>query len=232
MSDLTCILPCHNAERFLSETLESLAAQSLPAKEILLIDDGSTDRSLAIAAQANLPNLRILRQENQGPSAARTLGLAEVKTEFVAFFDADDLAPPDRFARLLAPFADTPALEAVFGHWENFWDAEVADEEQSAAAAPLKGRKTTPFLTAAIFRRACFTTYGTFVTQNTPQQDLANLHVQWMDRAFQQDLRSVTIDSLVLRRRVHRTNLSRQKTTDTLFDMIAASRRRAKTQND
>ena len=85
------IVPCFNAAPWLAETLESALAQTWPVKEIIVVDDGSTDASLAVARRFEARGVRVLSQVNRGASAARNRGLAEATGDFVQFLDADDL---------------------------------------------------------------------------------------------------------------------------------------------
>jgi glycosyltransferase involved in cell wall biosynthesis len=94
---LTIVLPVYNREKILPQTLASLLLQTSPADEILVIDDGSTDRTAEVAESYPSP-VRVIRQANQGPSAARNRGLEEAKGDWVHFFDSDDLALPNLHA--------------------------------------------------------------------------------------------------------------------------------------
>ena len=87
---VSIIVPCYNAAPFLSETLDSTVRQTRPPLEVIVVDDGSTDDSAAIAASYG-PPVRVLRQPNQGESVARNLGLAVARGEYVVFLDADDV---------------------------------------------------------------------------------------------------------------------------------------------
>lgn len=98
---LTVVLPVYNREFILPQTLASLLNQTSPADEILIIDDGSTDGTATIAESYPSP-VRLIRQENQGPAAARNRGLQEARGEWVHFFDSDDLALPNLHAEQLA----------------------------------------------------------------------------------------------------------------------------------
>lgn len=88
---VSIIIPVFNSERYLVETINSALAQTWPNKEIIIVDDGSTDNSLAIAKSFNDPAVRTFKQENKGASAARNKGLLEAKGEYIQFLDADDL---------------------------------------------------------------------------------------------------------------------------------------------
>ena len=88
---VSIIIPLYNAEKYIAETIQSALDQTWPNKETIIIDDGSTDDSLAIAQQYVSESLRVLTQENKGASVARNYGLAEAKGDYIQFLDADDL---------------------------------------------------------------------------------------------------------------------------------------------
>jgi glycosyltransferase involved in cell wall biosynthesis len=87
---VTVVIPCHNAASFIRATLRSALDQTRSADEILVIDDGSTDDSAAIAASFGAP-VRVIRQSRRGISGARNRGLNECTGQIVAYLDADDL---------------------------------------------------------------------------------------------------------------------------------------------
>lgn len=112
---LSVVVPVYNRAQLLPLTLASLLAQSKPAEEILVVDDGSTDASAAVA-EALGPPVRVIRQANQGPAAARNRGLAEARGEWVHFFDSDDLALPDLHAKQLQVLQVTGA-DLAYAPW-------------------------------------------------------------------------------------------------------------------
>ncbi len=101
---LSVVMPVYNVAAYLPACLESLAAQTVPPDEIIAIDDGSTDECPKILARfaARMPNLRVVRQPNQGLSVARNAGLALAHGKWLAFVDSDDFLAPDMYQRLLA----------------------------------------------------------------------------------------------------------------------------------
>lgn len=99
---VSVIVPAYNAERYLAETLDSAVAQTLRDREILVIDDGSTDSTAAIAARYGSAVRVIPHPRNLGLAAARQTGLAEAQGAYVAFLDADDLWHPEKLARQVA----------------------------------------------------------------------------------------------------------------------------------
>ncbi|MET7571306.1 bifunctional glycosyltransferase family 2 protein/CDP-glycerol:glycerophosphate glycerophosphotransferase [Streptomyces sp. NPDC005492] len=102
---LSVVVPFQDVETYLTECLESIARQSFRDFEVILVDDGSTDRSTAIAAEfcAADPRFRLIRQEPQGPGHARNTGLRAMhpRGEFIAFVDGDDVIPEHAYELLV-----------------------------------------------------------------------------------------------------------------------------------
>lgn len=114
---ITVLLPVYNGEKFIGEAVRSVLGQSFTDFELLLIDDGSTDRTPEILAGFADPRLRIIRlPENDGRVAALNLGIRESRSEFIARMDADDLCLPRRFERQVAFLNAHPGV-AVCGTW-------------------------------------------------------------------------------------------------------------------
>jgi hypothetical protein len=111
---VSVITPCYNGARFLSQTLESALAQSRPALEVLVVDDGSTDDSAAIAESFG-PPVRVIRQANQGESVARNRALSEARGTHVLFLDADDLLEPTALDHLVQAVEGRPGTVALMG---------------------------------------------------------------------------------------------------------------------
>ncbi len=117
---VSIIIPCHNAASWLAQTLESALAQTWRDTEVILVDDGSTDDSLAIARRFEIQGIKIATQLNRGASAARNHGLRIAQGAFIQFLDADDLLAPDKVA-LQVDAADKCGLEMVqCCNWSRF----------------------------------------------------------------------------------------------------------------
>lgn len=110
---ISVIIPVYNAEKFLPECLDSVLAQEYREFELLLVDDGSTDSSGAIADRyaSHDPRIVALHQRNAGVSAARNRGLEAARGEYIAFVDADDRVTPT----YLFDFLDSPADLTIAG---------------------------------------------------------------------------------------------------------------------
>jgi glycosyltransferase involved in cell wall biosynthesis len=100
MPKVTVITPVYNAEKYLRLALDSVLSQTFTDFEYLVINDGSKDSSPEIIRSYNDPRIRFIDNgENQGLAKIRNLGLSEVKTEYLAWFDADDSCHPERLAK-------------------------------------------------------------------------------------------------------------------------------------
>ena len=123
---VSIIIPCYNAERWLAPTLESALAQTWPHTEIIVVNDGSTDRSLAVARGFASRGVRVLDQPNAGQSAAFNTGIRAARGEFFEFLDADDLLAPDKIARQVERLGALPPGWLATGAWARFHDEPAA----------------------------------------------------------------------------------------------------------
>lgn len=132
---ISVVVPTHNDGEHLEACLASIYRQSLPATEVIVVDDG-TRAAAALAgivrAMRRFPAARMIRQPAAGPSAARNRGLAACRGEFVAFVDCDDELLPDNLELKHALFAQGPDIVATFGGIV----FRESDRSESASAYP------------------------------------------------------------------------------------------------
>ena len=160
MPDISVIIPAYNRAGLIGETLRSLLKQTLPAKEIIVVDDGSTDGTaektleafenwkletgnlkkddrgrFSAASTSNIqnPTFKILQQQNAGPGAARNRGLAEATGEFIHFFDSDDIASHNKHEVQLKALLETGA-DIAYGPWVK---GRFEPKEAQTVARPL-----------------------------------------------------------------------------------------------
>jgi len=113
---VSVIIPCFNCQATIAETLASVAAQTLPPEEVILVDDGSSDRTWELLhelQECHYPHMMILAhpgRQNYGSSMARALGVAHASGEYIAFLDADDLYAPSKLERQLGAFERYPEI--------------------------------------------------------------------------------------------------------------------------
>jgi glycosyltransferase involved in cell wall biosynthesis len=116
---ISCIIPCFNAEAYITRAVESILLQDQHNLEILIVDDGSRDESLIVAQNllsANPSKVRLLQHpngENRGVSASRNLGIAHANGDFICFLDADDFVLPDRFSTALKLMESDSSIDGV-----------------------------------------------------------------------------------------------------------------------
>jgi O-antigen/teichoic acid export membrane protein/glycosyltransferase involved in cell wall biosynthesis len=96
---VSILIPAFNAQEWIADTLRSAIAQTWPRTEIIVVDDGSKDATVAIAREFEAKGVRVVAQKNQGASAARNRAFAECRGDYVQWLDADDLLAPDKISR-------------------------------------------------------------------------------------------------------------------------------------
>jgi glycosyltransferase involved in cell wall biosynthesis len=110
-------IPCYNAAGLIADTIRSVLSQTFPVSEVIVVDDGSKDRSAEVvaqlAAETRGTQVRVIRQENAGVSVARNRAIRESTGDFVALLDADDLFHPEKIARQMAYLQANPDVGAV-----------------------------------------------------------------------------------------------------------------------
>jgi glycosyltransferase involved in cell wall biosynthesis len=135
---VSCIMIFLNAEKYIQEAIESVFAQTYPAWELLLVDDGSTDGSTAIALQyarehpERVHYLEHPGHQNRGMSAARNAGIVEARGEYIAFLDADDVWLPDKLEHQVAVLSSRPEAGMVYGptQWWYSWTGQAGDRSR------------------------------------------------------------------------------------------------------
>ena len=151
MSTVTVIMPAYNREDYIREALDSVLLQTRPADQVIVVDDGSTDRTAEIAE--TYPGVTVLRQANGGAAAARNHALAAATSEWVAFLDSDDAWREDKLALQMAALAVTPGYDACTcnaialrrpGDPEDFGPPPLRLPPSDEIAPGLRGRLRVP----------------------------------------------------------------------------------------
>lgn len=112
---VSIIIPLYNSEKYIEETINAALQQTWSNKEIIIIDDGSTDNSLAIIRQFESQYVKVYTQNNRGASAARNRGLQEAKGKYIQFLDADDLLSSNKIEAQLELLEAYPGYISVCG---------------------------------------------------------------------------------------------------------------------
>jgi glycosyltransferase involved in cell wall biosynthesis len=199
---VSCIVPTYNGEAYLCEALDSILAQTYRPLEVIVADDGSTDATADIAERFGAP-VRVVRQANAGPAAARNLGVREASAAFVAFLDQDDLWHPDKLARQMGRFGARPELDLSVAHVQRFWSDDLRAQQARLSghrvSKPLPGYITGTF----VARRRVFDVVGPFDTRIRFADSM-----EWLLRAARNGVVSELLPDVLLRHRMHGRNLS------------------------
>ncbi len=112
----TVIIPVYRAEKYIAATVQSVIEQTYKNFELLIVDDGSPDKSIEICQQFTDPRIRIIRQENRGVAAARNQGIREAKGEYIGFLDADDIWLPTKLEKHIEHLENSPAVGVSYSY--------------------------------------------------------------------------------------------------------------------
>lgn len=116
---VSVLIPCYNAGRWIAETLESVLAQTWPNLEIIVVDDGSSDDSVAAIEKSDSNRVKLIKQQNSGAASARNRAFNESKGEFIQHLDADDLLSPRKIELQMSRLADKSDCVAS-AEWARF----------------------------------------------------------------------------------------------------------------
>jgi glycosyltransferase involved in cell wall biosynthesis len=200
---VSCILPVYNGERYLAAALDSIVAQTHRPLQIIVVDDGSTDGTPALAAGHPFP-IRYHRQPNAGPAAACNRGLALAAGEFIAFLEQDDLWHSHKLAHQLDALDRNPEREYCVTEIQDFWESAL-DTERLAFAGHPRGRPQPGYLTQSLLaRRRLFERIGGF------DEALRYAHAaEWFLRCRRNRVAGILLPRVLVHRRLHGQNASR-----------------------
>jgi glycosyltransferase involved in cell wall biosynthesis len=197
---ISVVIPVYNGARYLSECIESVCDQTLPATEIIVVDDGSEDDTPKVADGWG-DRIRYQRISHGGPGRARNHGARSATTDVLAFIDSDDIWLPSKLELQMATLSKTD-LTMVFGHVQQFV-SDLTAEETSALKfnpAPLAGASASTL----VIRKSDFDRVGPF------EETLATGEfIEWTSRATDLGLKTLVVPDVVCRRRLHRNNMGR-----------------------
>ncbi len=165
MSTISVIIPAYNAEKFIGEAIESALNQTRPAREIVVVDDASTDRTVEIARGYGDRVQVLVNKVNSGPGHSRNAGVAASTGDYLAFLDADDKWLPEHLEDLAGLLDKWPEAGFAVGAVRVFGDEERISPFFPAANAPtdvflnlMRGNGIWP--TATMVRRSVFQAVG------------------------------------------------------------------------
>jgi glycosyltransferase involved in cell wall biosynthesis len=200
---VSVVIPVYNAERYVIQAIDSVVRQSHAALEVLVIDDASTDRSGEVARRYPDSRVRVVRQPNAGPAAARNHGVGLARGELLAFLDADDLWEPRKLELQWEALRALPGPAMVFGSL-----IEVRDsvDRPGATLVPCGDAMQAPSVGTLLLRASDFRRVGFFDTRWQVGE-----FIDWYARARDLGLEEVLVPQVLLKRRLHDDNLGVRK---------------------
>jgi glycosyltransferase involved in cell wall biosynthesis len=124
---ISVVIPCYNGARYIGATLRSVVAQSGVNLEVIVVDDGSSDAS-ADLVEREFPDVRVIRQSNQGVAAARNLGVRSASHDWVAFIDADDIWLPGKLQTQWRLHMEQPQAHMSYTAW-HVWSSDTLEPD-------------------------------------------------------------------------------------------------------
>jgi GT2 family glycosyltransferase len=118
---VSVLIPAYNSANWISETIQSVLAQTWPNLEIIIVDDGSTDQTLAIAQTFVRDRVQVFTQPNQGAAAARNHAIRKAQGDYIQFIDADDLLAPDKIEQQIKLLQFSAPNCIASGAWARFY---------------------------------------------------------------------------------------------------------------
>jgi len=204
---ISVVMPVFNGEAFLADAIQSILAQGEDPLEVLVIDDGSTDASVAVAERFGGP-VRVLRQANSGHVFARNRGLAAARGDYITTLDADDLYAPDKFTLQAGRLDRRPDIDIVIGQL-SYLRAQAANEEAEAEQPSFTEHHDdhlTLNFAGCMFHRRVFDRVG------LPDESMRFCDDwDWFMRAREAGVPLLLHRHVVLHQRLHAGNMTRQR---------------------
>ncbi|MCU7843092.1 MAG: glycosyltransferase family 2 protein [Candidatus Thiodiazotropha sp. (ex Monitilora ramsayi)] len=206
---LSVVIPTYNRIGTLPRALDSVLAQTLPADEIIVVDDGSTDGTKEMM-KTEYPQCRLLTQSNSGVSSARNLGIANANGDWIALLDSDDAWHPEKLAQQMSALNDSRGIRVC--HTEEIWIRNGKRVNPMKKHAKCGGRifqRCLPLCvispSSVILHRTLFQEYGGFDTDLPACED----YDLWLRLCAQEEVRFLK-EPLTIKYGGHDDQLSRK----------------------
>lgn len=199
---VSVIIPVFNGEGFIKEAVENVISQNYPALELIIVDDGSTDRTDEIIEQLTY-DIRYFKQENGGPASARNRGIRDASGDLIVFLDVDDFWPENNLEVFVNEMTVDPDLEVVHGYAQLIqYNSEINDYEY--IGNPRESFRY--YIGAACYRKSAFIKVGLFDTTLMFGEDN-----DWFYRAVELKVNIKRLEDVTLLVRRHGGNMTEGK---------------------
>lgn len=195
---VSVIVAVYNGQQFLKEALDSVLSQPYRPLELIVVDDGSTDRTAEIAK--SFAEVQYIYQTNQGPAAARNNAIAIAKGDYFAFIDADDLWTEDKLTFQMDQLLQNSDISFTVGRIKNFFDPGLTKEWMLNKETLLRGDFVG--LITIVAHRKVFAEVGNFNVEYRVGSDF-----EWFTRAKDAGMKMKILKDNLLHRRIHDSNL-------------------------
>jgi glycosyltransferase involved in cell wall biosynthesis len=222
----SCVVPVRDAGRWVGEAIASVLGQAAPPREVIVVDDGSTDDT-AVAIASFGDAVTYVRQEPAGVARARNHGIELARGDLVAFLDADDLWHPERLERQIELLGASPTAGLCDAHSDHFWADDLTPSQREADPRfrdPFWQRTAPGHISTWLVRRETFDLLGGFDESLQYSED-----TDWLLRYRDSGGITVTHPEVLSHRRLHGRNVTafdRQGQARDLVRVLAASRAR------
>jgi glycosyltransferase involved in cell wall biosynthesis len=223
MTKISVIISVYNGENYLRNAIESALQQDYADKEILVVDDGSTDRTAEIAQQFG-EKLIYIYQANKGLGAGRNTGFNASSGNYIAFLDHDDVWEKEKLSRQMNLMLSSHNDPLIFSQVQQFICPSLSEDERKRLSV---NQTVMPGYIAGtlLISRERFKQVGYFIEEKQVGE-----FIEWYLRALEQNVPISLINQVGLYRRVHNSNMGRQqdlyKRTDYLKILKASLDRR------
>jgi len=197
---ISVILPVFNSESYVREAVESVLSQTYKPVQLICINDGSSDNSLAILKSFGDKIILIDSAENCGIAQSRNKGVEVASGEFVAFMDADDIWKEQKLSVQMEQFVKDPELGASFSHMKCFLSPELSEEVKRTRYCP-PGVLPGYISAAVLIKMSVFKKVGGF----NPKWRVGEF-VDWSARAKSIGVSFAIVPDVFLLRRIHGSN--------------------------
>lgn len=196
---VSVVMPVFNGEKYIGEAIKSVLDQTYRHIEVIVVDDGSTDRS-AEEVRRFAPLVGYYPRPHGGIGAALNYGLSLAQGSYFAFLDADDLWIKNKLTVQLSAFGNDPDVDMIFGQVRQFYSPDL-DDLQRRKVRIFDQDVAGIFKGSMLIKRASFLKVGNFEAR----WKIGDF-IDWYARALEKGLKSIISDEVILLRRIHADN--------------------------
>jgi glycosyltransferase involved in cell wall biosynthesis len=223
---VSVIIAVYNGENYLEQAIESALQQDYPEKEVIIVNDGSTDQTAKIL-ETFAPRVIAIDQENRGLGAAHNTGVHKATGQYLSFLDHDDYWEKSKLKEQMEAMISFGSLDPlIFGQVKQFACPSLSEEERGGIVVS-EERLPGPVAGTMLISKERFLQVGDFV-----EEKMLGEFIEWYLRAQEKGVPLIMLDKIALHRRVHKSNMGRQKNAYSRTDYLkilknSLNRRRA-----